>query len=153
MNYLKYIFITVVIILLALGCATTKNNDSLSTANNEESTAEIPEFFEDNNDSISLFPDKEASFPGGVDAMVKYISKNVKYPNKAIKNNDQGKVFVQFVVEKNGKISNIEVLRGVSKELDKEAMRVVRKMPKWFPAELDGKPVRSRMRIPFNFEF
>lgn len=97
------------------------------------------------------FPDVEAEFPGGISKMFEYLGKNISYPNKALKNNDQGKVFVQFVVEANGKITNVEVIRGVSKELDAESIRVIKKMPKWKPAEHKGVKVKSKIRIPINF--
>lgn len=101
---------------------------------------------------IVEFPDQEAEFPGGIAAMRKFLAEKIKYPDIAIEMGDQGKVFVQFVVEKDGSISQVEVIRGVSKELDREAKRVVRQMPPWQPAETRGEKQRSRMRIPINFE-
>lgn len=103
-------------------------------------------------DPIIDIPDVEAQFPGGIAEMVKWINENMNYPEIAIENEVQGKVYVSFVIEKDGSISNVEVLKGVSKELDIEAKRLIRSMPKWTPGELAGKIVRSRYRIPVFFQ-
>lgn len=97
------------------------------------------------------FPDKEASFPGGSAAMIKFINEHVKYPEMSQELGDQGRVFVEFVINKDGTIEQVKVLRGISKELDAEAKRVVRSMPKWTPAEAGGERVRARARIPITF--
>ena len=98
------------------------------------------------------YPDKEAGFPGGAAAMKQFLNDNIKYPDIAIEMGDQGRVFVQFVVEKDGTIRDVQVIRGVSKEIDKEAKRVVRSMPKWEPGEVRGESVPTRCRIPINFQ-
>ena len=95
--------------------------------------------------------DVEASFSGGAAEMMQYIAHNVKYPEISMENGEQGKVFVEFVVNEDGTVSNIKILRGVSRDIDVEAMRVVKNMPKWTPAEIEGKKVRSIARIPINF--
>ncbi|MCH2223996.1 MAG: energy transducer TonB [Crocinitomicaceae bacterium] len=97
------------------------------------------------------FPDVEAGFPGGAAEMQRFISENVEYPQTAIEMNEQGRVYLSFVVEPDGKITNIEVKRGVSGDLDREAKRVLRKMPKWTPGEAGGKKVRTRCSLPINF--
>ncbi|RFC54102.1 energy transducer TonB [Brumimicrobium aurantiacum] len=97
------------------------------------------------------YPDKEAGFPGGMAAMKKFLAENVKYPEVAMEMGDQGKVFLEFVVDKDGSITQVKILRGVSREIDAEARRVVRQMPKWAPGEANGEPVRTRCRIPINF--
>ncbi len=93
----------------------------------------------------------EPEFPGGTTAMMEFIAKNTRYPQSAMLNNEQGRVFVQFVVEKDGSITNAEIMRGVSEALDKEAMRVVQSMPNWIPGESNGKKVRTRQIIPISF--
>ena len=80
------------------------------------------------------------SFPGG--NVQKWIAKNVKYPVLAMENGIQGKVYIQFVIERDGSITDVKVLRGVDASLDKEAVRVVKAMPKWKPGKQRGKPVR-----------
>lgn len=97
------------------------------------------------------FPDVEATFMGGAAAMQKWIAENVQYPQTAIEMNEQGKVYLSFVVEPDGSITNITIERGVSGDLDKEAKRLVRKMPKWVPGEAKGKKARTRCRLPINF--
>jgi len=97
------------------------------------------------------FPDVEASFPGGAAALQKWIGENIQYPQTSIEMNEQGKVYLSFVVETDGSISNIAIERGVSSDLDKEAKRVVRKMPNWEAGEAKGKKARTRCRLPINF--
>lgn len=90
-------------------------------------------------------------FPGGESALMKYLSTSIKYPRIATENGVQGKVFVQFVVDKNGSISNVKVVRGVDSALDAEALRVVKSMPKWIPGKQNGETVRVSYTIPINF--
>lgn len=97
------------------------------------------------------YPDKEAGFPGGAAAMKQFLADNIKFPEIAMELGDQGRVFIEFVVNKDGSIEQVKVLRGVSREIDTEARRVVRSMPRWAPAEANGEPVRARCRIPINF--
>lgn len=87
-------------------------------------------------------------FPGNVQ---KWLAQQVKYPQIAIENNIQGKVFVQFVIEKDGSVSNITIVRGVDTALDKEAVRVISSMPKWQPGKQRGKAVRVSYTIPISF--
>ena len=89
------------------------------------------------------------AFPGNV---TKWISKNVKYPVLAMENGIQGKVFVQFVIEKDGSITDVKVSRGVDASLDKEAVRVVKAMPKWKPGKQRCKPVRVSYTLPIFFQ-
>ncbi|PKR81903.1 hypothetical protein CW751_00780 [Brumimicrobium salinarum] len=100
---------------------------------------------------IVEYPDVEAGFPGGTAAMKKFLAENIKYPEIAMELGDAGRVFIEFVVNKDGSIEQVKILRGVSKEIDLEAKRVVRSMPKWKPAESKGEAVRARCRIPINF--
>lgn len=91
-------------------------------------------------------------YPGGMNAMFDFIQKNVKYPASAKEKGIEGKVYVQFVVEKDGSISDINILRGVSKDIDSEAVRVIKAMPKWKPGIQKGKPVRVQYTMPFKFQ-
>ena len=95
--------------------------------------------------------DKLAEYVGGSAAMTKYLVSNLKYPEEAVKSKTTGKVIVSFVVTKDGKVTKATVKRGVSKELDQEAVRVVSSMPNWIPAEKDGKKVDSEMILPVAF--
>ena len=91
-------------------------------------------------------------FPGGAQAMMRYIAENIKYPVIAQENGIQGRVICQFVVEKDGKVSDIQVVRSSGEaSLDKEAQRVIGSMPKWKPGKQRGKPVRVKYTLPVNF--
>ena len=90
-------------------------------------------------------------FPGGDEARIKYLKDNLKYPEKARKQGISGRVFISFVVEKDGTISNIRLLRGIGGGCDEEAMKVVAKMPSWEPGLQRGKPVRVQFNMPFSF--
>ena len=91
-------------------------------------------------------------FPGGEKALMQYLQKNLKYPASAQENNIQGRVMVQFVVNKDGSIVDVEVVRSPDASLSKEAERVVKLMPRWKPARQGNKPVRSRFRLPVMFK-
>lgn len=92
-----------------------------------------------------------AEFPGGLQAMFNYLSKNVNYPSRAKRLGVQGKVYVKFLVDKDGTVYDVSVFKGVSDELDAEAVRVVKKMPKWSPGTQKGIPVKSQFVLPIYF--
>jgi protein TonB len=93
------------------------------------------------------------SFPGGDGALMKYLSSNIRYPQAAADNNIQGKVVVQFVVEKDGRIGEVKVVRGVDKDLDNEAKRVCKSLPKFSPGRnAVGDPVRVWYTLPVQFK-
>lgn len=90
-------------------------------------------------------------FPGGESALQNYLRSSVKYPKIALENGIQGKVYISFVVDTNGGISNVKVTRGIDTALDKEAMRVIKAMPKWIPGKQNGQAVRVSFTLPINF--
>ena len=92
------------------------------------------------------------SYPGGDAKMYEYLGKNIKYPQIARESSIQGRVFVNFVVEPDGSVSNVKVLRGIGGGCDEEAMRVVKTMPKWKPGKQRGKAVRVSYMLPVNFK-
>ncbi len=96
--------------------------------------------------------EKMPSFPGGDAELFKYLSQNVKYPVIAQENGVQGRVICQFVVNRDGSIVDVEVVRSVDASLDKEAIRVIKSMPKWSPGQQRGKPVRVKYTLPVNFK-
>ena len=96
-------------------------------------------------------PAKDAQFVGGVAAMQKFINENLVYPDEAIQLNVQGRVYLSFVVERDGSVSNVSVERGVFQSIDREAARVVRSFPNWIPGEMPSGKVRTRVRVPINF--
>ncbi len=98
------------------------------------------------------FAEKMPEFPGGSKAMMAFLNKNTNYPVIPRDNGIQGRVIVQFVVERDGTISNLTVARSVDPYLDKEAIRVVTSMPKWSPGKQNGKPVRVKYTLPVYFK-
>jgi TonB family protein len=94
----------------------------------------------------------EPTFPGGIEEFYRYLQANVKYPPDAKKNRLEGKVFISFVVERDGSLTNSAILRGVSPDIDAEALRVVNNSPKWKPGIQNGRPVRVQYSIPLNFK-
>ena len=102
-------------------------------------------------DEIFVFVKENASYPGGPEARMKYIRENIKYPELAKEEGIQGTVYLNFVVEKDGSITNVKVLRGIGGGCDEESIRVVKNMPKWKPAMQRGKPVRVYFNIPIKF--
>ncbi len=96
--------------------------------------------------------EQPAEFPGGMAALNKWLNNNLRYPEAAQENGIQGRVVVKFTVEKDGSISNPTIVRGVDKDLDREAIRVVKKMPKWKAGKNNGVAVRSYFNLPVNFK-
>lgn len=100
---------------------------------------------------IFTIVEEQPGFPGGEAALMEYLKNNIKYPQLARESNIQGTVFVTFVVEPNGSISNVKVLRGIGGGCDDEAIRVVKNMPSWSPGKQRGKPVRVQFNLPIRF--
>lgn len=99
-------------------------------------------------DVVEVMP----SFPGGQGELMKYLASNIKYPVVAQENGIQGRVVVKFVVEPDGSISNVVVVKSVDPSLDKEAVRVVKSMPKWIPGQNNGQKVRVNFNVPVSFK-
>ncbi len=102
-------------------------------------------------DEICTNPDTGAEFPGGQQALYRWLGENLRYPPAAVENNIQGRVVVSFVIEKDGSIGKVTVIRYKDPDLDKEAIRLIKSMPRWTPAQYNGQPVRSQMNIPITF--
>ncbi|TNF49074.1 MAG: TonB family protein [Bacteroidetes bacterium] len=94
---------------------------------------------------------QEAEFPGGQKNMFLFISNYLEYPEESIEMGEQGRVYLSFIVEPDGTITEVKIDRGVSLLIDREAKRIIRAMPRWIPAICNGKRIRTRMRIPLNF--
>ena len=92
------------------------------------------------------------SFPGGEGKLLEYVAKNIKYPQIARETGIQGRVFVGFVVEPDGSVSNVKILRGIGGGCDEEAMRVIKSLPKWKPGKQRGKDLRVSYQIPVMFK-
>lgn len=102
-------------------------------------------------EKIFLVAEEPAEYPGGLDAMYVFIAGNLKYPTSARRSNVQGMVYVSFVVEKDGSVSNIWVVKGINQECDAEAARVVSLFPHWKPGRNEGKEVRSKFVLPIKY--
>ncbi len=103
------------------------------------------------NDSIYSFVDQPPEFLGGISEIGNYLSLSLSYPAQALKDSIEGKVYVGFVVEIDGSVSEVKLLRGIGGGCDEEAVRVVGEMPKWNPGKLKGAPVRVSKTLPINF--
>jgi len=104
-----------------------------------------------NEDEVFVVVDQMPEYPGGIDALRMFLAQNIKYPVKAQEKGTQGKVFVNFVVEKDGTVGMVKIARGTSPDLDAEAVRVVKLMTNWTPGKNSGKPVRVSYTLPINF--
>lgn len=104
-----------------------------------------------NKNSVYDVVEQMPSFPGGISGLRTYLNQNIRYPAEAQENCVQGRVVVSFVVGKDGHISDVTVLRSVDPSLDKEAVRVIRNMPRWTPGKQGGEPVRVRYNVPVSF--
>lgn len=110
------------------------------------------ECFDKEGKIIDYFPyEQMPQFPGGDQELFKFLSQNVKYPVSAQKSGIQGRVITQFVVDAEGKITDQNVIRSINRELDQEALRVIRAMPVWIPGIQDGEKVRVKYTLPVNF--
>lgn len=137
----------------AIGTFDVKGNDDANgeilKAKEVIAEPEPPKHEEEN--KVFDIVEQQPMFPGGPSALMKFLSENTKYPVVAQENGVQGRVTVQFVVEKDGSVSDVHVLRGVDPSLDKEAVRVVKSMPRWTPGKQNGTTVRVNYRVPVLF--
>lgn len=133
------------------------NSDIFDSDFKEDAAVKIVEFNDAEEEVEEYTPfvvvEEMPSFgPGGIDEFRNnYIAKNLKYPDVAAENGIQGRVFINFVVEPDGRVTNVKVVRSVDPALDKEAVRVVSSSPKWKPGKQRGKPVRVQFTIPIIF--
>ena len=138
----------------AIGVFTVEGNDEVGgevlKVKEEIAQPEPPKHEEDN--KVFEVVEQMPSFPGGYAALMQWLGSNMKYPTIAAENNVQGRVIVQFVVEKDGSITDVHVAKSVDPSLDKEASRVVKAMPKWIPGKQNSSPVRVRFTVPVTFK-
>ena len=117
--------------------------------NNEEDVQETN--VQANDDEILDMVEQMPSFLGGETALLQFLSSNVRYPTVAEENEIQGRVVVTFIVERDGSITEVKVAKGVDPSLDREAVRVIKSMPKWKAGTQNGKPVRVKYSVPVTF--
>lgn len=102
-------------------------------------------------DSVFSPPEKIPEFPGGEQALYKFLANNLKYPKEAAEKQIGGKVFVRFMVDQEGNVTDVTIYKGVSPEMDAEAIRIVKLMPKWKPGAVNGRSVSIIMTLPIVF--
>ena len=103
-------------------------------------------------DDLFTIAEKMPYFPGGEETLIKYLTDKLHYPMRAKVNGVQGVVVVSFIVEKDGSINNVRIIKGLDEECNDEAVKVIKEMPKWTPGEIGGKPVRVLISLPINFK-
>jgi len=137
--------------------STEASTEAISGPSGPVSTGPVvvqgPVAVEEESDEGQIFQvvEQMPEFPGGMNALMNYLQKNIKYPSVAQDNGIQGRVMVTFVVNKDGSIVDPEVIKAVDPSLDKEALRVIKAMPKWNPGKQRGKPVRVKYTVPVTF--
>lgn len=146
---MKKIFIAIMAFGISL------SNDVLAQSNHEEilPPAEKPAVVEQEKDVPFVLVEQMPKFPGGENAMFKYISDNIVYPKAAQKSGIAGTVYIFFIIDKKGNVTSTEVRRGVKggEELNAEALRVIKEMPQWEPGYQNGKPVSVQLTVPIKF--
>lgn len=158
-GHIKYALFTLpAFALLVAGNISCSQDASKTEDAKEEVVAPVsPEAKEAPADStakeeVFMVAEQMPEFPGGMKEMLKFLQENVKYPENAMKNNVQGRVIVQFVIEKDGTPTEFKVLRSVDPDLDAEALRVMKAMPKWKPGMQKGQVVRVKFTVPVSFK-
>lgn len=138
----------------AIGAFDVKGNDetggTVLKAVEEIATPEPPKQEVEQNKVFDVV-EQQPQYPGGMGALNQWLGSNIKYPAMAAENGIEGRVIVQFVVERDGSVSGVHVVRGVDPSLDKEATRVVSQMPKWIPGKQNGSAVRVKYTVPVTF--
>lgn len=127
----------------AMTVAQTPNTNTTSSAKEQ-----TPAFDEEIFDVVEDMPE----FPGGMNACLQYLAKNIKYPAEAEKAGEQGRAIIQFIITKEGKIINPKIVKSVSPRLDEEAIRVVKAMPDWTPGKQRGVAVNVKYTVPVFFK-
>ena len=135
----------------AIGAFTVEGNDETAEVKHVEEKIAEPEPVKEEETKVFDVVEQMPSFPGGQSALLQYLSSNIKYPVVAEENGVQGRVIVTFVVEKDGSITDVRVVKSVDPSLDKEAQRVVKSMPKWIPGKQNGSAVRVKYTVPVTF--
>ena len=132
------------------GDIVTKLKNKIMT--DEDIDVEVTEVGCVDNDTVYNVVEQMPEFPGKEKAMMEFVTNNIHYPEEAKDNGIEGRVFVEFVVEKDGSVNEVKVLKGIGHGCDDEAVRVVKTMPKWKPGMQKGKPVRVHYQMPFLFK-
>ena len=131
--------------------ATTQQNKTNQPKKTKKNNNSFVKEEEEGEEEVFLVVEEDPEFPGGQEALSHYLTENIKYPQLAKENSITGRVFVTFVVEKDGSMTNVRVLRDIGGGCGAEAVRVVKSMPKWKPGKQRGKAVRTQFNLPVSF--
>ncbi len=145
---------TAAIALLLAGCNANTKAETTAPGESEITTETVttPSAPDQTESPVLEAAEIMPEFPGGTKALLDSIAKNLKYPPKAIDSRTEGRVILQFVIDKQGKVTDVQVMRGVTPELDQAAIDVVRSLPDWKPGMQDGKPVNVKYTMPIVFK-
>lgn len=136
----------------AISIADIKGTDDIHGKDIADIREVVKEPVEEKKQEIYHTVEQMPQFPGGETELLKYIRDNLQYPQAALENNIQGRVIVQFVVGKDGKVTNVQILKGVDRLCDQEAVRVIESMPQWIPGKHNGVAVPVYYRVPVTFK-
>ena len=141
MEKVSKIWILCIMLFMSIGTISAQTDRRENTQKTEE----------DESADLMELPDEAPTFPGGIEGLMNFLNTHVRYPEKAVKDSIEGRVLVRFIIERDGSVSNIEIVERAHPVLDVEAIRVIGDMPKWGPAKKDGKPLRIRFSLPITF--
>lgn len=155
---MKFLFTykSILIVMLLLFCSVgfSQEKGTVVVRKNQDSIIDLEDYDIDlGEETICLFPiEKMPEFPGGEEKLYEYLKKSIKYPDSAKMSDIKGNVYIGFVVEKDGSISNIQLLRGIGYGCDEVALKAIKEMPNWIPGEQRGKKVRVKYTLPIRFQ-
>lgn len=144
----KFVMMIVVLLMMSVGNIACAQNVPLIIDPDK-----VDEYLAERKDTINVYDcvEQMPSFPGGSQKLKEFIEENLRYPKELEETCVQGRVIVRFIVERNGKLSNVKVVKSVHPALDKEALRIVKLMPRWIPGRQNGITVRVKCYIPIIF--
>ncbi len=144
---MMFLFCALLLLIALSSC--NRNNSTTENVTENASLSKTPTMA--GGDTIWTEVDQMPVFPGGDEALLKYIAENVKYPDAAKKDGTQGRVIVRFLISSRGNVTNCEIIKSVSKEIDAESLRVVQSLPDFEPGKVDGKVVAVWYMVPITF--
>lgn len=150
-SLLRYLFLLPVALLLVVACNSREDELTDEQILKQEKTAAPMNSVKEVAEDVFMVVEEMPQYPGGTDALLKFLADNIKYPQSAENAKIQGRVIASFVVTKAGKVSDINIVRGVDPELDDEAVRVIKMMPDWTPGRQRGEAVNVKYTIPVTF--
>ena len=144
----KFVMMIVVLLMMTVGNIACAQNVPLIIDPDK-----VDQYLAERKDTINVYDcvEQMPSFPGGSQKLKEFIEENLRYPKELEETCVQGRVIVRFIVERNGKLSNVKVVKSVHPVLDKEALRIVKLMPRWIPGRQNGITVRVKFYIPIIF--